>query len=118
MSLAPATTLTKRLVAKGMRVMNPRFASALEGLRTADHFTGFQITGTLNEESLVRTLETLPSGLTEFMCHPGRCGPELRNAATRLKEARETELAALLSPQVRGVIERRGIELTNYLTGY
>ncbi len=49
------------------------------------------------------------------MCHPGKCGPELQGAATRLKESRAAELAALTSPEVRRVIEQRGIALTNYL---
>jgi predicted glycoside hydrolase/deacetylase ChbG (UPF0249 family) len=105
---------TKRAVTLGMRVMRPGFASALDGLRTTDHFAGFQITGTLNEDSLAQTLERLPAGLTEFMCHPGRLGPELRGAETRLKESRELELAALLSPRARTVMEQRGIELLNY----
>ncbi len=106
--------VTKRLVAMVMRIMRPRFASALEGLRTTDHFAGFQITGTLNDGSLAETLEKLPPGLTEFMCHPGRLGPELRNAKTRLKESREIELAALLSPRTRQLCEQHGIQLINY----
>jgi predicted glycoside hydrolase/deacetylase ChbG (UPF0249 family) len=109
--------LAKRAVALGMRVLAPRFARVLKGLRTTDHFTGFGITGTLNGESLVETLESLPPGLTEFMCHPGRLGAELRGAATRLKESREIELTALLSPETRRIIEQRGIELVNYLQG-
>jgi predicted glycoside hydrolase/deacetylase ChbG (UPF0249 family) len=104
----------KRAVALGMGLLRPRFASALEGLRTTDHFTGFQITGALDDEALVRTLEQLPGGLTEFMCHPGRLGPELRAARTRLKESRAIELAALVSPKTRSAMERRGIELVNY----
>ena len=81
-----------------------------------DHFTGFGLTGSLNVAAMIETLETLPSGLTEFMCHPGKCGPELQAAATRLKESRAAELAALTSTDVRRVIDRRGIELTNYKT--
>jgi predicted glycoside hydrolase/deacetylase ChbG (UPF0249 family) len=104
----------KRAVALGIRAMRPRFASALDGLRTTDYFAGFQITGALNEGSLAATLRRLPEGLTEFMCHPGKLGPELRNAATRLKECRAIELAALLSPDTRRVIEQRGIQLVNY----
>lgn len=110
--------ILKRAVALGMRALSPRFASALKGLRTTDHFTGFQLTGTLSAESLVQTLQNLPPGLTEFMCHPGKLGPELRHAATRLKESREIELAALLSPEVRGAIEQRGIELVNCRGSY
>jgi predicted glycoside hydrolase/deacetylase ChbG (UPF0249 family) len=104
----------KRVAAVGIRVTRPRFATALIGLRTTDYFTGFQITGTLNAASLADTLERLPEGLTEFMCHPGRLGTDLRNAATRLKESRAVELAALLSPETRRAIEQRGIELVNY----
>lgn len=86
----------------------------LTGLRTTDHFTGFRNTGRLDEAMMIATLEKLPDGLTEFMCHPGKWGPELQGAATRLKESRAVELAALTSPEVRRVIERRGIKLTDY----
>ena len=48
------------------------------------------------------------------MCHPGRLGPELQIAPTRLKKSREIELAALLSPDIRRMIEQRGIQLVNY----
>jgi predicted glycoside hydrolase/deacetylase ChbG (UPF0249 family) len=108
------TRVLRRAVAVGMRVMSPGFASALNGLRTTDHFTGFLVTGTLTAQRFVETLERLPEGLTEFMCHPGKLGAELAGAATRLKESREIELAALLSPRVRQAIEQRGIELVNY----
>ena len=106
--------ITKSAVALGMRVTRPGFARALGELKTTDHFTGFQITGSLDSGRLAATLERLPPGLTEFMCHPGKLGPELRGAATRLKESREIELAALVSPEARRVIEQRGIELVNY----
>jgi chitin disaccharide deacetylase len=106
--------ITKSAVAMGMRATRPGFARALAQLKMTDHFTGFQITGTLDAASLLDTLERLPEGLTEFMCHPGKLGPELRAAATRLKESRERELAALMSAEARAVIERRGIELVNY----
>jgi len=106
--------IVKQAVALGMGLMRPRFASALDGLRTTDHFTGFRVTGALNDERLAHTLEQLPEGLTEFMCHPGRLGPDLRNARTRLKESRAIELAALVSPKTRSALERHGIQLVNY----
>jgi chitin disaccharide deacetylase len=105
---------TRRSVALGMRAMAPDFARTLEGLRTTDHFTGFQLTGSLDGKRLVETLERLPEGLTEFMSHPGRLGPELEAAPTRLKKSREIELAALCSPDARRTIERRGIRLIRY----
>jgi predicted glycoside hydrolase/deacetylase ChbG (UPF0249 family) len=104
----------KQLVALGMRFARPAFAKKLAGLRTTDHFTGFQITGTLNTANLTQTLEKLPPGLTEFMCHPGYLGPELAAAKTRLKQSRADELAALTSPEARAVLQRRDIQLVNY----
>ena len=106
--------ITKSAVAVGMRFTRPSFSRSLARLKTTDHFAGFQITGTLREENLLATLERLPEGLTELMCHPGKLGPELRSAATRLKESRELELSALKSPAVRQVISKRNIELVNY----
>lgn len=106
--------LTKSAVAVGMRVTRPGFARTLAQLRTTDHFAGFQITGTLGEANLIATLERLPEGITEFMCHPGKLGPELRAARTRLKESREVELHALKSAAVKALLEKRGIELVNY----
>jgi predicted glycoside hydrolase/deacetylase ChbG (UPF0249 family) len=106
--------LMKRALALGMRLAAPRFGSVLKGLRSTDHFTGFQLTGSLDGRRLVETLDRLPEGLTEFMCHPGRLGTELEAAPTRLKASRPVELAALLSPEARRAMEQRGIELTNY----
>jgi len=106
--------VTKRIVTFGMRMTRPAFARALGDLRTTDHFTGFQATGTLDAAGLIDALERLPEGLTELMCHPGKLGPELRAASTRLKESREIERAALTSPEARHAIERRGIQLVNY----
>jgi predicted glycoside hydrolase/deacetylase ChbG (UPF0249 family) len=108
--------ITRSAVALGMRVTRPGFARALGDLKTTDHFTGFQVTGTLRQTNLISTLERIPAGLTEFMCHPGKCTAELQASATRLKESRELELKALTSPEVRAVIDRRGIRLVNYRT--
>jgi len=96
------------------RFISPRVSSTLRGLKTTDHFLGFRLTGRLNTQSLAKALNKLAPGLTEFMCHPGKSGPELQAAPTRLKESRAIELAALMSPEVRRVIEQRGIELVNY----
>ena len=106
--------LTRRAVAMGMRAMAPEFARTLNGLSMTDYFTGFQLTGSLDDKRLIETIERLPAGLTEFMSHPGQMGPELQSAATRLKESRAVELAALCSPGAREAIERHGIRLVRY----
>jgi chitin disaccharide deacetylase len=84
------------------------------GCRTTDHFTGFRLTGRFGAAELVRLIRELPEGLTEFMCHPGYCGPALRRAPTRLKESRERELRALTAPETRRALIDSGVELVNY----
>jgi predicted glycoside hydrolase/deacetylase ChbG (UPF0249 family) len=82
--------------------------------RTTDHFTGFRLTGRFGAPELVQLIQRLPEGTTEFMCHPGRCRAELRNAATRLKESREQELVALISPEARQALDDSQVQLVNY----
>ena len=48
------------------------------------------------------------------MCHPGRCGEELRASPTRLKESRERELRALTSPEVRAALEEENVRLAGF----
>ncbi len=90
------------------------FDRVLAGSRSTDHFVGFALTGRLDASAMVEALSRLPEGFTEFMCHPGFCRDELRHAPTRLKESRERELEALVSPAVRRVVEERGILLTPF----
>ena len=59
---------------------------------------------------LADVIRALPEGVTEFMCHPGRCGDDLRSARTRLKESREEELRALTAPEVRVALAEAGVE--------
>jgi predicted glycoside hydrolase/deacetylase ChbG (UPF0249 family) len=106
----------KRLASRALGLLRRRFHRVLEshGCRTTDHFAGFQITGRFRTTELVELLGLIPAGTTELMCHPGRCGAKLRQARTRLKESRERELEALLSPEAREALSRHGIELANY----
>lgn len=106
----------KRLASRALGLLRGRFHRVLEqyGCRTTDHFAGFQITGRFRVPELVELLAVIPAGTTELMCHPGRCGEALRRARTRLKESREHELGALVSPEVREAVERNGIELATF----
>jgi len=87
---------------------------ARHGCRMTDHFAGFQLTGRFRAPDLAQLIRELPKGLTEFMCHPGYCGDALRRAHTRLKESRERELEALVSPEVRAALAQAQVELVNY----
>jgi predicted glycoside hydrolase/deacetylase ChbG (UPF0249 family) len=106
----------KQWTSRALGMMRARFHRVLarHGCRTTDHFAGFQITGRFRAAELVELMAVIPEGSTELMVHPGRCGPALRAAPTRLKESREEELAALVAPEVRDAMARHGIELVNY----
>jgi len=106
----------KRLASHSLGVLRRRFHRVLEDhyCRMTDHFAGFQLTGYLRTAELVALLAALPEGTTELMCHPGKCGPALRQAPTRLKESREAELEALTAPEARAALEENAIELVNY----
>ena len=106
----------KRLTSRMLGLLRRRFHRVLErqGCRTTDYFAGFQITGRFQTKELVRLVRILPEGSTELMVHPGRCGPALRAARTRLKESRERELEALTSPEVREALTQAAVELMDY----
>lgn len=107
---------TRRLLARSLGFLRPRFHDVLtrHGCRTTDHFAGFELTGEFRAEDLIRLIEHLPDGSTEFMCHPGYFRDELRTAPTRLKESRESELAALTDPRVRDALAAGAVQLTRY----
>jgi predicted glycoside hydrolase/deacetylase ChbG (UPF0249 family) len=106
----------KRATSRAFGVLRGRFTRVLakHGCCSTDHFAGFQITGRYTSADLVRLIGALPPGSTEFMCHPGICGAELRAARTRLKDSREQELRALTSPEVRAALGEAGVALVSY----
>ena len=99
-----------------MRQLRGRFDRVLawHGASTTDHFAGFVWTGNYDAADLVNLIRNLPGGSTEFMCHPGIFGDELRVAQTRLKESRERELRALTDARVLEALRETDVVLTNY----
>jgi predicted glycoside hydrolase/deacetylase ChbG (UPF0249 family) len=83
-------------------------------VQMTDHFLGFRLTGFLTEETFAVALRRLRRGTTEFMCHPGFLGADLKTARTRLKEARLRELEALTSPRIREVMAAESIRLATF----
>lgn len=108
--------LALRLANAGLGLMRSRFTRALKthGCRTTDWFAGFQMTGRFGAADLVSLVRQLPEGVTEFMCHPGLLGDQLREAHTRLKESRQAELKALTSVEVRKAILEAGVQLARF----
>jgi predicted glycoside hydrolase/deacetylase ChbG (UPF0249 family) len=92
-----------------------RSAARRLGLRTPDHFMGES--GPEPYWSRERTLEhlaALPSGVSEFMTHPGYFDDDL--AYSRYGRQRETELAGLTDAEARRAVERHGIRLAHFGT--
>jgi predicted glycoside hydrolase/deacetylase ChbG (UPF0249 family) len=83
------------------------------GARTPDHFLGGDAPAPYwTAERLLDALASLPLGITELMCHPGRYDEAL--AYSRYGREREAELAALVNPEARGTVERLGIGLATF----
>jgi predicted glycoside hydrolase/deacetylase ChbG (UPF0249 family) len=79
------------------------------GFTTTDGTISVTITGSLNTESLCRTLACMPEGTWELVTHPGYHDADLDAVPTRLKASREIERQALTA--IKGF---PAIELTNF----
>ena len=83
------------------------------GIATNDHVFGIAWSGGMVEERLLRLIPLLPEGISELYFHPAACrSPALAAAMPGYRHAEE--LAALLSPAVRGRIAEHGIAFTRY----
>jgi hopanoid biosynthesis associated protein HpnK len=83
------------------------------GVTFAERTLGMHQSGACDEPYLVHLLETLPAGTSELYCHPAEAQTaEMRRLMPGYRPA--DELAALTSPRVRAVVERRGIELVRW----
>jgi predicted glycoside hydrolase/deacetylase ChbG (UPF0249 family) len=84
------------------------------GLHTTDGSVGVLDTGTLNLESFLMIVDTLPEGTWEFVCHPGYNDRELDQVRTRLRQSRQQELEIFTSPTAKAALRNQGIELISY----
>lgn len=84
------------------------------GLRSPDRFLGLAATGGISAAVLRSLIDTLSEGNTEIMLHPGICDAALAQTGSRLQMQRQTELDALLAPELKGVLDERGIRLISY----
>jgi len=100
-----------------LRSQDPAFRDGLRrhGVRTSDHFRGDAgVDPYWTVERLLDALATLPVGVTELMCHPGRYDDAL--AYSRYGRQREVELLSLCDPEVRATLERLDIRLGHFGT--
>lgn len=98
------------------RAALPRFDEMVEarGMLTPDRFWGVAATGRLNRAVVLAAIRSMKDEANELMCHPGEYDADLEHSATRLKNARETEMEALTDPAVRESIQNQNIALIDY----
>ena len=81
-----------------------------EGLARNDNVFGLAWTGAMTEDRLLALLPHLPDGVSEIYCHPAAGAASSFAPGYRHAE----ELAALVSPRVRGLVETLGLRLLRY----
>jgi len=118
----PMGPLRRAAAAEGTRVAPPLYAPWIAllrhrlrraGVAVNDHLLGLAWSGHMTEARVLRLLEALPPGTTELYCHPATAQtPALARTMPDYRPAEE--LAALLSPRVRRLIEGAGIALVSY----
>ena len=111
-----SVVMKQGMQARGLKLIarDAREIAERAGLATADYFCGIAQTGELTRQGVVRLLQVLPEGTTEFMCHPGYADVALEKSATRLKSSRQTELGILTDMGIRNLVASRGIRLVDY----
>jgi predicted glycoside hydrolase/deacetylase ChbG (UPF0249 family) len=84
-----------------MARLRPRFLSLPQirsgAIATTDGTLGISATGRLDAVTLRATLDALPDGLWELVCHPGYNDSDLDAITTRLRASRNIEREALLT---------------------
>lgn len=81
--------------------------------KKTDHFVGFFNGGKLNKNNLVTLIENLPAeGICELMCHPGI--NEIKSPYSHWQYHHEDEMLALISEEVKDLINKKGIILTSF----
>jgi len=89
-----------------LHLMQRRLQAA--GIDYNDHIFGITQSGRMNETALLEAIAQMPDGLNEIYLHPAmRAGGEI--APTMHGYRHDEELAALLSPRVRKLLEDQGI---------
>ena len=93
-----------------LRHFNPRvhYCGKFYG-QTAE---GLPLPDAISADSLVKILITLPDGVTELSCHPGRA-----NDLDTYRNERAQEVRVLCDPQVRASLVAMEIELRSFCSG-
>lgn len=98
-----------------VRRASPEVARRLgeSGIPTTDAFIEHFYGDDVRPEVLREILVSLPDGVSEVMCHPGRVDDFLRSGSTYTDE-RELELQLLTDPELPGILAQHGIRLSHF----
>jgi hopanoid biosynthesis associated protein HpnK len=99
-----------------LRSLAKQFREAVRqaGMITPEGTCAIVATGALDERLLRKTVQNLPDGTWELVCHPGYNDSDLRGTRTRLRESRERELRILTSPATRELLAANRVEVVSY----
>ena len=111
----PRDVLAKFEAATGLHIAKPFARSVRQrmrrgGMRVPDHTFGLAWSGAMHSARLRGVLTHLPEGVSEIYLHPAT-GPYPLSAPGYQYA---TELAALLDPAARAIVERDGIRLARF----
>jgi hopanoid biosynthesis associated protein HpnK len=86
------------------------------GLAYPAHFYGIFATGYLDTQAIAQILQSVPEAASpsELMCHPGYIDAALAETGGELQQQRETERAALTSPETLRELSSQNIKLVTY----
>jgi len=85
------------------------------GIRTTDNFRGLYLKGELPADEWEGFLESIPSGITELMVHPGHFRAEIAGPFAGFSTAdRKKELSALTDGRFLAALLKEGIQLTRF----
>jgi chitin disaccharide deacetylase len=106
----------KLLMCVAARAVAPLFRAVCRkySLRAPDRFLGVALTGYTTSAKLRQMFDMVTDGTTEIMLHPGMQDEDLERTGSRLQQARQNEMDALLDQQLKGVLSERGIRLISF----
>lgn len=81
---------------------------------TPHHFYGVMNNGYMTKKVFLTIIDSIKTGITEIMCHPGYICEELLHDFPNASDRWEEELAVLLDTEVKERLRLCGAELTNY----
>lgn len=84
------------------------------GILTPDYFYGMMANGYMTKKAFLTIIDSIKTGITEIMCHPGHICQELLQDFPNIPHKWEEELEALLDPEVKERLKLCRVKLTNY----